>query len=224
MKRTFLREEMNQSLFLMELKGNASCGAECQLDPVLGSPLKGSHVTYVNHWGIVGLTHIYTNTSRTHRTQWIKCDFQVLHIHIHADSQQWHTQCSICQPGLTSQVERPKHAHKYCIHLHTVTHTDTNALLATSATQRKSALLRIKTKRPKPWRDVHVFSSVLISFSFSGSLQSLWFSLSLPSLPQIQVALLCWWMAQGRARPAFLRLSCCLITNQKPVDQDTPSN
>lgn len=127
MKKTFLKEEMNKSFFfffLMELKGNARCGAECQLDPVLGSPLKGSHITYVNHWEIDGHAHIYTNTS-THRTQWIKYDFQVLHVHIHADSQQWHTQCSICQPGLTSQVEQPKHTHKYCIHLHTVTHTHT---------------------------------------------------------------------------------------------------
>lgn len=76
-------------MFLMELKGNARCGSRVPAGPsarespegfthILCKPLRDSQVG----------THKYTQThTHTHRTQWIKCGVQVLHIHIHADSQ-----------------------------------------------------------------------------------------------------------------------------------------
>lgn len=87
MKKTVLAQVKEEIVFflLMELKGDARCESRVPAGPSarespegfthnLCKPLSGSQVG----------THKYIHT---HRTQWMECGVQVLHIHIHADSQ-----------------------------------------------------------------------------------------------------------------------------------------
>ena len=114
----------------------------------------------------------------------------------------------------TNNLNTHRNTHTCILYTHTRAHTHTHGHSWQPQQPRGNQhYLGLKQRGLKLWRDAHVFSSILISFSFSGSLQSLWLpSLSLPLsvLASSQTSTSCWMEREDRAQLVFPRWRQCV--------------
>lgn len=168
----------------MELKGKARSGSSVPAGHRARESPEGFARTYVTRWEIARWAHTYTPTHK-HRTQWIICGVRALLTHTHS--------CRLTRSSIHSAADANlawlhEWTNNLNTHIHTYVHWHTLALLATSATQRKSALLRIKTKGPKAltWCACFLIHPNLFFFLWQSAIFMASFS-SL-SLPRCQLA------------------------------------